>query len=216
MKGIGTRPIAILETVESTTALRLFRQRTAVVILSGHDDASYVRAAAAEGVAGYVLKDEANDTVLEAVRTAAAGALWFSSPILAKLLTEARVETDAFDSVALNARDRIVLDGLAHGWDNARIAAALGLAEQTIRNHLSRLASRRAPQQSSGPKTTVSVSPRRNTEYIGTWEVSTLVLDIEYACAHASSALWFIVTVEKITPPIERNCTEVPLLKSFR
>lgn len=116
--------------------------RTAVVILSGYDDESYVRAAMAEGVKGYVLKDEANETVLEAVRTVAIGGLWFSDPIVAKLLAEGRAASGTSEENALNERDRTVLDGLAQGWDNAHIAVELGLAEQTTRNYLSRLYAR--------------------------------------------------------------------------
>lgn len=116
--------------------------RSAIVILSGHADESYVRAAMAEGVVGYVLKDEANETVLEAVRAAASGGLWFSGPILAKMLTEGRMAAGTSGDVMLNERDHTVLDGLAQGWDNARIAGELGLAEQTTRNYLSRLYAR--------------------------------------------------------------------------
>ncbi|HEY0737844.1 MAG TPA: LuxR C-terminal-related transcriptional regulator, partial [Herpetosiphonaceae bacterium] len=39
----------------------------------------------------------------------------------------------------LTARERQILDLLAEGWDNAGIASTLSLAEQTVRNHLSRI-----------------------------------------------------------------------------
>jgi pimeloyl-ACP methyl ester carboxylesterase/DNA-binding CsgD family transcriptional regulator len=39
----------------------------------------------------------------------------------------------------LTPRERTVLEGIAEGLDNAELAAALGLAEKTIRNHVTRL-----------------------------------------------------------------------------
>lgn len=39
----------------------------------------------------------------------------------------------------LSTRERQVLDYLAQGWDNARIAQTLGLASKTIRNHVTHL-----------------------------------------------------------------------------
>jgi DNA-binding NarL/FixJ family response regulator len=39
----------------------------------------------------------------------------------------------------LTPRERAVLEGIASGLDNAEIAAALGLSEKTVRNHITRV-----------------------------------------------------------------------------
>ncbi len=110
-----------------------------VVILSAYDDPAYVRGLAIAGVAGYVLKDEAPETVARAIRSVMDGGTWFSRSVMAKLV-RGRPDTPGQGTIArLTDRERKLLQLLARGLDNARIAATLGLGEQTVRNYLSQL-----------------------------------------------------------------------------
>lgn len=107
-----------------------------VIILTAHDEEAYVRALIALGVAGYVLKDEAPEALVQAIHSVAQGGSWFSSAVIRKL---AEPERPSPAAGALTARERQLLGLLAQGWDNARIAGELHLSEQTVRNYLSRL-----------------------------------------------------------------------------
>ncbi len=101
--------------------------------------AAYVRGLMGAGVAGYVLKDEATEVVVSAVRTVVRGGTWFSRPVAEKL---ARMETSEAAQVEvsdLTDREREILRLMAEGKDNAGIAAELNLAEQTVRNYVSRI-----------------------------------------------------------------------------
>jgi two-component system, NarL family, response regulator DevR len=111
--------------------------RTRVLILTAYDDDIYVRSLVLAGAMGYVLKDEAPKALVQAVRTVAHGGTWFSRPVVENLVL--RGEHDERDSPPLTERERQIIRLIAQGWDNARIAGALCLSEQTIRNYVSRL-----------------------------------------------------------------------------
>ena len=110
--------------------------RTRVIVLTAHDEEAYARGLIAMGVAGYVLKDEAPEALVQAIRSVAQGGSWFSYAVIRKL---AEPERPAPAAGALTGRERQLLGLLAQGWDNARIAGELHLSEQTVRNYLSRL-----------------------------------------------------------------------------
>lgn len=117
--------------------LREHRPATRVLVLTAHDDDAYVRGLLAAGVAGYMLKDEASETLFHAIRGVVRGGTWFSQAIAAKL---ARAIVDGVDGrPVFTDREEVLLRELEQGWDNAQIAAALHLSEQTVRNYLSRL-----------------------------------------------------------------------------
>lgn len=104
-----------------------------IIVLTAYDDDVYVRGVAGAGAAGYILKDEAPEAVVQAIHTTMQGGTWFSRPVVDKLADLRKKEPH------LTERERQILSLITQGWDNARIAAEVGLAEQTIRNHASHL-----------------------------------------------------------------------------
>ncbi len=91
------------------------------------------------GISGYVLKNELPETIIRAIHVVIAGDTWFSRAIV-KQLTNFETLGAYRDKMAyLTKRERHVLDLIAQGWDNTRIATQLDLAEQTVRNCTSRI-----------------------------------------------------------------------------
>ena len=90
-----------------------------VLMLSMHEDASYVRAALSAGAAGYVLKDAAYEELVDAIRKVAAGQSYVAPALGAKLAVQS--ESTAEDE--LSEREREVLSLLARGYTNQEIAA---------------------------------------------------------------------------------------------
>jgi DNA-binding NarL/FixJ family response regulator len=126
----------------ATATVRFVREhqaRVRVLVLTAYDDDAYVRAMLAAGVAGYVLKDEAPDSLVQAVRSVAHGGTSFSQSVVAVLTHSTRTATAG---PVLSEREQELLDLLSRGWDNARLAQELRLGEQTVRNYLSRLYSK--------------------------------------------------------------------------
>ena len=109
---------------------------TKILVLSAFDDAVYARAMFEAGVNGYVLKDELAETLSAALHAVAAGGSFFSKRILDKVQG---FNPQLDEAKKLTKRERDVLSRIANGADNPAIAAELSLAEQTVRNYVSRL-----------------------------------------------------------------------------
>ena len=122
---------------ETVITVQQYCPAARVLMLTAHNEAVYVRGLVAAGVAGYVLKDEAPELLVDALRSVARGGTWFSRPVLTKLVQPQAPGSPPQPS--LTRRERQVLPLLAQGWDNGEIAATLNLTEQTVRNYVSRL-----------------------------------------------------------------------------
>ncbi len=112
---------------------------TNVLILTAYDDDAYIHGLMAAGVAGYVLKDEATEAVVGAIRAIAEGGTWLSRPVAEKLARPKTGEDNQARPADLTDREREIARLMAQGWDNVRIAGELNLAEQTVRNYVSRI-----------------------------------------------------------------------------
>jgi DNA-binding NarL/FixJ family response regulator len=108
-----------------------------VVVLTAYDDDAYVRGLIEAGVEGYVLKDEAPEALVQAIRNVVHGRTWFSQRVVTKIVRASTRTTIA--GPPLTEREVQLLRMLAQGWDNARIAEEMHLGEQTVRNYVSRL-----------------------------------------------------------------------------
>jgi DNA-binding NarL/FixJ family response regulator len=117
--------------------------RVLVMTMSADDDA--VVAAMRAGARGYVVKGAGRDDLLHAVRTVASGGAVFSSGVADRLGAffsglAAQPGREAFPQ--LTEREREVLELLARGYDNRRIARELFLSDKTVRNHVSNVLAR--------------------------------------------------------------------------
>ena len=104
----------------------------AAVVLTSDRDPSRAIAAAQAGVLGYVLKDDVFDDLTRAVREAHAGRRFYSTSV-----SELLVGHHAEPPPSLTDREREVLEAVATGDTNRRIAARLGVSVKTIESHRS-------------------------------------------------------------------------------
>jgi two-component system, NarL family, response regulator NreC len=112
---------------------------TAVVILSMHDDESYVIRALNAGARGYLLKDSVKADLIAAVNAVTQGHSYFS-PKVGQLLQEDyfremadKQKADTFE--LLTAREREILQLAAEGKSNKDIASFLNLSPYTVETH---------------------------------------------------------------------------------
>jgi two-component system, NarL family, response regulator NreC len=91
---------------------------------------AFARRALQQGVLGYVLKEAADDELVQAVRSAAAGDTYLQPALGAKLAAEP--ESAASD---LSKRETDVLRLIALGHTNAEIAEKLFISVRTVETH---------------------------------------------------------------------------------
>jgi DNA-binding NarL/FixJ family response regulator len=108
--------------------------RAHVVVLFADDELDLVGALEA-GAYACVLKDTPLDEILAATRAAARGELVVSPPVVRTLVSQIRAQRP--DTAELTPRELEVLDLLALGWDNGRIAAGLYMSRATVKRHIS-------------------------------------------------------------------------------
>lgn len=128
--GFGQQPF---EPVNAVRDLRATHPHTAILILTTYDDPVWVDELMRAGAGGYILKsDDFSLRLPDAIRTVAQGRP-FLSPGAAQALGEARRK------YTLTPRERAILRLAASGKANGEIAQALGLADGTVRNHISNI-----------------------------------------------------------------------------
>ncbi|HEX5900509.1 MAG TPA: response regulator transcription factor [Solirubrobacteraceae bacterium] len=106
---------------------------TRVVVLTMQEDPEFARRALRAGAAGYVLKEAADDELVDAVRRVAEGGTYLN-PRLGAVLAAAPPEPSGPPD-DLTEREVEVLRLIALGHTNAEIAAELYLSVRTVESH---------------------------------------------------------------------------------
>jgi two-component system response regulator NreC len=113
--------------------IRAASSGTAIVVLTMQEDPAFAREALRAGALGYVLKEAADEELLQAVRLAAEGETYLNPRLGARLATEPPVPAGPPDD--LTDREVEVLRLIALGHTNSEIAAQLYLSVRTIESH---------------------------------------------------------------------------------
>jgi DNA-binding NarL/FixJ family response regulator len=112
---------------------------TRILVLSALDDEVYLEETLAAGVAGYLTKDESGPAIVEAIRQVARGRTGVLSPSAASRLVAMHRWRQGGGSETLSERELQVLRLLGEGLGNKQIAARLGIAPSTVKNHLANI-----------------------------------------------------------------------------
>ncbi|MTE18608.1 response regulator [Streptomyces sp. TRM43335] len=113
-----------------------------VLMISAREEDDAVISALRAGARGYVAKGAPREELLRAVRTVADGGAVFSPFVADRLGDYFSAVHDMPGRAAfpqLTNRERQVLDLLARGYGNRRIARELVLSDKTVRNHISHI-----------------------------------------------------------------------------
>src|SRR5512140_3161210 len=125
--------------IEATRRILAACPKTAVVILSMHQDESYVLRSLKAGAKGYLLKDSLRSDVIEAVRSVAQGRSFLTRKVRSMLQEdyvrelERRGLDDSYD--LLTDREREALQLVAEGRTNKEVAGLLNVSLTTVETH---------------------------------------------------------------------------------
>jgi DNA-binding NarL/FixJ family response regulator len=118
--------------VEAIRAIRAENPEARIIVLSNYDGSEDIHRALDAGAMSYLTKDAEAGDLIKAIQSVHRGHS-FLPPALRGLLA-ARLAADA-----LTARELEVLELLAQGLSNQEIADRLGIAEKTVRIHMSHI-----------------------------------------------------------------------------
>ncbi|API93438.1 MULTISPECIES: response regulator [Virgibacillus] len=138
--------------VQATKDLVRYFPNTSVIILSIHDDESYVTHALKTGAQGYLLKEMDSDALIEAIKVVSDGGSYLHPKVTHNLVMEyRRLAKDNISSLSENGieyrqplhlltkRECQVLQLLADGKSNRAVAETLYISEKTVKNHVSNI-----------------------------------------------------------------------------
>ena len=123
-----------LDGVQAMRELRARVPRARVIVLTSFLDDDRLLPAIRAGAAGYLLKNVEPSELARAVRAADAGEALIDPAVAARLVDA--LADDERDEQPLTAREQEVLDLVARGYANKRIALELGIAEKTVKTHV--------------------------------------------------------------------------------
>jgi two-component system, NarL family, response regulator NreC len=132
----GGSGLKILECLRQTCP------QTRVLVLTMHEDPSYLRAALAAGALGYVTKSAVDGDLLAAIRSVAQGRTFVTmnlrDNVPHQILGDQQTYTELLPRPAvksLSSREQEVLKLLAQGYTNKEVGTQLCLSVKTIETH---------------------------------------------------------------------------------
>lgn len=144
--------------VVATERLRQLCPEIKVIILSIHDDESYVFETLRKGASGYLLKDMESNDLIQAIRAVYEGYAYIHPKVTGKLINQLRrmtylnqegvassntsrepanVKYIHKDESPLTKREAEVLRLMSEGKNNKAIGEHLYISEKTVKNHVS-------------------------------------------------------------------------------
>jgi two-component system, NarL family, invasion response regulator UvrY len=130
----GSNDVDLIERVVAV------RPKLPILVLTMHADPHIARRALAAGALGYLTKDTSPELLIDAVHHVAAGRDYFDPSLSGALIRSLNGAHESPAQVSeLSARERQVLVALVEGKSVIDIAAALGLAANTVSTYKARL-----------------------------------------------------------------------------
>jgi two-component system response regulator DegU len=144
--------------VVATERLKTIFPDIKVIILSIHDDESYVFETLRKGASGYLLKDMEAESLVNAIRSVVNGYAFIHPKVTGKLINQLRrmtyldevgvvgpgsaikergLQYGSIENSPLTKREAEVLKLMAEGKSNKAIGDNLFISEKTVKNHVS-------------------------------------------------------------------------------
>lgn len=127
--------------LDALKELRRLRPKCRVLVLTMHNDESFLRRALTSGASGYVLKQADDQELIVALRAVARGEVYvppaLAPALLSNLIPQPRRETSS-PQVQLSEREEQVIRLVAQGYTSQEVADQLHLAVTSVETYRSR------------------------------------------------------------------------------
>jgi DNA-binding NarL/FixJ family response regulator len=120
--------------LQAAREIRSHRPEASVLMLSMHDDEHYLFEALKAGASGYVLKREADQDLVGAVRAVGRGEAFLTNAAERSIIRGWTTE-DHGPAIPLTPREEEVVKLIAEAYTNAQIAETLHVSEKTVESH---------------------------------------------------------------------------------
>lgn len=128
----------LLNGVDAARELIKSTPKAKVILLTQHDEDQYVTEALRSGVKGYVLKSQAAEDLIHAIREVCKGSVYLS-PSISRAVVDAYLSKTYISVDPLSTRERQVLQLVGEGKSTKDIALQLGISVKTAESHRARL-----------------------------------------------------------------------------
>ena len=132
-----------LSCFDAAERISKMHSKTRVIFFSAFCHDHYIEQALRVRAGGYLTKSESMQSAVEAVRQVAAGKVWFSQEVRARLVADGRTLTLAQGqktrASTLSARETEVLRYLAKGLAKKKIATTMHVSVKTVEGHAEKL-----------------------------------------------------------------------------
>ncbi len=117
--------------------IRKHYPETITLVLTGHNQDSYLVEMIKAGVAGYISKSEAAEKLVDAIRRAMRGEIILTGEQWSRVRCWEKTVDERWQS--LTRRERLVLRLIADSQSNKQIAVTLNISERTVETHIGNL-----------------------------------------------------------------------------
>lgn len=128
----------VLNGIDAAREVTKLSPKTKVILLTQHDEDHYVTEALRSGAKGYVLKSQAGDDLVHAIREVCRGSIYLS-PSISRTVVEAYLSKTYAPADPLSGRERQVLQLVGEGKSTKDVAQQLGISVKTAESHRARL-----------------------------------------------------------------------------
>ena len=148
---VGIFDIAMpqLNGIDAARAILQTLPRTGIILLTVHHAEHQIITALKAGVRGYVLKDQAPEELVHAIKEVARGGVYLG-PGVSRFVVETYLAGSTIPADPLTLREREVLQLIAEGKTTKEIAVVLGVSAKTAESYRARLMQRLDIHETAG------------------------------------------------------------------
>ncbi|MBL4815181.1 MAG: response regulator transcription factor [Shewanella sp.] len=121
--------------------IRASGNRVPIIMLTTFDDNELLMASITQGANGFLLKDVSLEKLISAITQVASGGYLIEADVLQALSSsnQDQLSIESLSEIKISSRESEILTLMAGGLSNKEIAAAVFLAQGTVKNHISNI-----------------------------------------------------------------------------